>query len=427
MFYFAATNCRMTLLYRIGILVFYGLLLAASPFNHKARLWITGRFGWRTRLKNWNHEGHPVVMVHAASLGEFEQGRPLIDAIRKHNPEIRVLLTFFSPSGFEIRKDYPGADHIMYLPLDTPSNARFFVNQVRPVAALFIKYEYWYFFLKALSAGGCPVHVVSAIFRPSQAFFRWYGSWFRSKLGFISSFFVQDEASGILLQTIGISRLTIAGDTRFDRVVAVVAASKDIPLAGAFAGDRHCMVAGSTWPEDEDILLHFIHSGPADWKYIIAPHEVTPANITRLTSRLTCPTVLFSEANQDTITKYQVLVIDNIGMLSSLYQYGKVAYIGGGFGKGIHNILEAAAYGIPVIFGPQYGKFREACELIRLGGAFTVNGKEDLTEILNRLSDPVKYTEACRIAGTFVKQNTGATEKIVGALFTNAGQTASQH
>jgi 3-deoxy-D-manno-octulosonic-acid transferase len=301
------------------------------------------------------------------------------------------------------------------------------VEQVRPVTAIFIKYEFWYFFLKTLSAGGYPVHVVSAIFIPSQAFFSWYGPWFRRKLGYVSSFFVQDEASGKLLQSIGISRYTITGDTRFDRVAAVVAAAKEIPAARAFTNGRPCLVAGSTWPEDEDILLNFIHSGPEDWKYIIAPHEVKPANLNRLISRLERPAVLFSEADTVTLSSCQVLVIDNVGMLSSLYRYAKVAYIGGGFGKGIHNILEAAAYGIPVIFGPGYGKFREACELIRLGGAFPINGKDDLQAIMNQLSDQVKYDEACRIAGSFVKQNTGATVKIVDTLFMTKGQTVLPH
>jgi 3-deoxy-D-manno-octulosonic-acid transferase len=417
MFYFACSICRMTFLYRIAILIFYGLLLAASPFNHKARLWISGRFGWKAGLKAWCQQGGSIIWVHAASLGEFEQGRPLIDAIRQRHPEYRVLLTFYSPSGYEIRKNFPGADYVMYLPLDTPANARFFADHVKPVAALFIKYEYWYFFFKAMSQRDYPIYLISAIFRPSQAFFAWYGAWFRRKLGFVSYFFVQDEASANLLRGIGIDRCSVTGDTRFDRVNTVAAAAKDIPLASAFADGQFCLVAGSTWPEDEDILVDYIHTGPPHYKYIIAPHEVSPAGLNRLTSRLTCPVVLFSEATPETVDQFRVLVIDNMGMLSSLYRYGKAAYIGGGFGKGIHNILEAAAFGIPVIFGPNYSKFREALELIRRGGAFPVKRKEDLPAILAQLSIPESYAAACRTAGSYVADNTGATDVILNALF----------
>lgn len=421
MFYFACSICRMTFIYRIAILIFYGLLLAASPFNRKARQWISGRFGWRASLKAWCLQGGPVIWVHAASLGEFEQGRPLIDSIRQRHPGYRILLTFYSPSGYEIRKDYPGADHVMYLPLDTPANARFFADQVKPVSALFIKYEYWFFFFKALSERNHPIYLISAIFRPSQAFFQWYGDWFRKKLGFVSYFFVQDDPSADLLRGIGIDRCQVTGDTRFDRVNTVAAAARDIPVASAFANGLFCLVAGSTWPEDEDILVDYIHSGPPHQKYIIAPHEVKPASLNRLTTRLTCPTVLFSQATPETVGQFRVLVIDNMGMLSSLYRYGKAAYIGGGFSKGIHNILEAAAFGIPVIFGPNYHKFREANELIRLGGAFSVKRKEDLPAVLELLSQPESYAAACRTAGSYVAGNTGATGIILDALFHDSG------
>jgi 3-deoxy-D-manno-octulosonic-acid transferase len=264
--------------------------------------------------------------------------------------------------------------------------------------------------------------MISPIFRPSQAFFRWYGAWFRRKLGFISSFFVQDEASGKLLESIGITRYVVTGDTRFDRVASVVAAAREIPLAAAFAGDHPCIVAGSTWPGDEEVLLRHIHEGPEDWKYIIAPHEVKPAGLNRLTSQLRCRYVLFSQATEASVLQCRVLIIDNIGMLSSLYRYGKVAYIGGGFGKGIHNILEAAAYGIPVIFGPRYRKFREACELVRLGGAYPVERAEDLPAIMERLADDGTYAAAAATAGAYVSENTGATQKITAALFPESGR-----
>jgi 3-deoxy-D-manno-octulosonic-acid transferase len=394
--------------------------LAASAFNPKARLWIRGRFGWRTRIRNWNTGGKPVAWFHAASLGEFEQGRPLIEKIREKHPECLILLTFYSPSGYEIRKNYPGADLVLYLPLDTSYNARLFVKLANPVFTVFIKYEFWHFYLKELHNTKHPVYLISAIFRPGQSFFRWYGGWFRKNLRFIDYYFVQDKESADLLNQLGITSCRISGDTRFDRVKALSDAAKDIEIARLFSWGHDCLVAGSTWPEDEEFLTHYINKSDPGVRFIIAPHEITPAHILQLISRIKRDFTLYSQALQDeqaTYTGKQVLIIDNIGMLSSLYRYGRIAYIGGGFGKGIHNILEAAAFGIPVIFGPNYGKFREARELLSQGGAFSINNYEDLSHTMNSLnSDREAYSKAAQTAGSYVTKNTGATSIVLDFL-----------
>jgi 3-deoxy-D-manno-octulosonic-acid transferase len=408
----------MTILYTISIHLYYLIVLAVSPFHQKARLWIKGRLGWRSRLQGWCKQGGKVVWVHAASLGEFEQGRPLIDEIKNKRPGYRLLLTFYSPSGFEIRKNYPGADHVMYLPLDTRYNARRFVKLVNPAAVIFVKYEFWRFYLQQLRSSNHPVFLISAIFRPDQVFFRWYGVWFRKNLSFFDFFFVQDESSASILNQEGISNCIVSGDTRFDRVSAVATAAKEVEIARKFSAGHFCIVAGSTWPEDEEILTRYINQSDKNTRFIIAPHEITGAHLSQLKSRISRSFALFSSASADTVQEHQVLIIDNIGMLSSLYRYGHLAYIGGGFGKGIHNILEAAAFGIPVIFGPNHGKFREAHDLLGLGGAFAIHNAGELFEILEQLrNNTEKYDMSAKIAGIYVRDNTGATNIIINSLF----------
>lgn len=415
----------MTILYHISIHLYFLLLLAASLFNRKARSWVAGRWGWRSKLLQWRNPSQRVVWIHAASLGEFEQGRPLIEDIRRRYPDYKILLTFYSPSGFEVRKNYPGADYIMYLPLDTRYNARRFVKVVNPAIVIFVKYEYWRFYLQQLHASGHPVFLISAIFRPGQIFFRWYGAWFRKNLSFIDFFYVQDERSASLLRKLGILNCDVSGDTRFDRVAAVASAAKEVNIARIFSEKHFCMVAGSTWPEDEELITRFLNE-TGDIRIIIAPHEITPPHLEQLKNRISGNCILFSGSSPETIENYQALIIDNMGMLSSLYRYARIAYIGGGFGKGIHNILEAAAFGIPVIFGPNYCKFREACELIRLGGAFPVQNVEELTEVVQQLSaDPGKYERVCLIAGNYVRDNTGATEIIMASLSRNLVESPS--
>ena len=403
----------MNLLYSFVIHLLYLIIWAMSPFNPKARLWITGRMGWRKKLRK-RLPGKPVYWFHAASLGEFEQGRPLIEEIKKQKPRCSVVLTFYSPSGFEVRKNYPGADLVCYLPLDTFRNAKSFIDLVRPDAAFFIKYEYWYYYLKFLHTGNVPVYLVSGVFSQNQPFFRWYGGWFRSRLRFFSHFFVQDQSSACLLQNYGLINVTVSGDTRFDRVSAIARASGEISGLQAFTAGCFCLVAGSTWSRDEEILTRYINETGQDIKMIIAPHEVHQQHISRLASMMKKKYVLFSEAGQENLPECQVLIIDNIGMLSSLYRYGQIAYIGGGFGAGIHNILEPAANGLPVIFGPNYRRFREAIDLIREGGAFAVKNQEEFNHRINELfNDPVQYTASSSTAKRYVSGNTGATEIIM--------------
>jgi 3-deoxy-D-manno-octulosonic-acid transferase len=408
----------MTFLYHILIHIYYFLVLVASVFNPKARQWIKGRFGWRSRLLNWNTDGKPVIWFHAASLGEFEQGRPLIDKMRESQPQVKILLTFYSPSGYEIRKNYPGADLVMYLPLDTAYNARLFVKRINPAATVFIKYEFWHFYLKELHNTKHPVYLISAIFRPAQAFFKWYGAWFRKNLRFIDYFFVQDKDSAQLLLQIELGNCQVSGDTRFDRVKTLSETSKNIEAARLLSTGYDCIVAGSTWPEDEELLARFVNESDTRLRFIIAPHEVTTSHIQQLASRISRETVLFSQVTATTdYSRIQVLIIDNIGMLSSLYRYGRIAYIGGGFGKGIHNILEAAAYGIPVIFGPTYDKFREARELLSHGGAYSIKNYEGLQSAMSELLlNTEKYSISAGTASAYVNENTGATAIISGFL-----------
>jgi 3-deoxy-D-manno-octulosonic-acid transferase len=374
-----------------------------------------------------------VAWFHCASLGEFEQGRPVIEAFRKTHPEWKIVLTFFSPSGYEIRKNYEGADHIFYLPLDTPSNAKKFVRLVQPSLVVFVKYEFWFRYLDVLNREKIPVYVISAIFRPEQHFFRWYGGWAKKQLKKVTGFFVQDEASAALLRAKGIGQVTVSGDTRFDRVAAIAENAKSFPLVEKFAGNSPVFVAGSTWPADEELILKVIEEMGDRIKFIIAPHEVHGARIealkekvgsqqsavgSRQASRNPEPgTILFSELTPENAASANVLIVDGIGYLSHLYQYATIAYIGGGFGVGIHNILEAAAFGMPVIFGPKYEKFREAVELIEAVGAFSIINSQQLNNrTIELLDNKELLTKSSEICSTYVQHKKGATGIILSSI-----------
>lgn len=404
----------MALIYYILVHLAYFMALPVALFNKKTRLWVTGRFGWRRKIKQWNCASGQVLWFHAASLGEFEQGLPVMEYMKKLMPASRLVLTFYSPSGYEVRKNFEKADLVAYLPLDTPYNARKFINHIKPIAAFFIKYEFWHGYLKQLHERHIPCFLISGIFRPDQAFFRWYGFWFRNNLEMFSHLFVQDKISGSLLNSMGILPVTVSGDTRFDRVAAHAANTKPIAIAANFSESCFCLVAGSTWPTDEDLLIEYINKAPGDMKFILAPHEIGRNHINHLSDLLKNRSILHSEYNESLAKNKRVLIIDNIGMLSSLYRYSHCAYIGGGFGKGIHNILEAAVFGIPVIFGPIYHKAREAVELIESGAAFCVKSQAELTDIINKLATDRQFLEqTSRKARSYVEQNTGATEVIV--------------
>nr|WP_294791882.1 glycosyltransferase N-terminal domain-containing protein [uncultured Mucilaginibacter sp.] len=406
----------MLLVYNIAVRIYYVLIYIASFFNKKAALWISGRHNQDIRQHNKS------LWFHFASLGEFEQGRPVLELLKQQYPGREIIITFFSPSGYEVRKNTPLADAVYYLPLDTTANARDFISKIDPVVAVFTKYEYWYHFFEELNHCKVPLHIVSGIFRPEQVFFKWYGGLNRKMLAFVSHFFVQDERSVKLLHDIDITNATISGDTRFDRVWANAQQPKSISLIEEFKNGKKLFIAGSTWPADEALLVDVVKQYP-DWKFIFAPHDIGEDKITGLLKILPPnETVRYSQlTSQVSHLTSQVLIIDNIGILSALYQYADIAYIGGGFGVGIHNTLEAAAFGLPVIFGPNYQRFKEACDLIAEGAGFSIANENELQSIAKSLmTDTAGLTAAGQRARVYVQQNIGATQKIVSHITAQA-------
>ena len=410
----------MNLLYRFAIGLYGIAIHIAAVFHPKARKWVEGRRHQVQDLQGQQPQtNRKTIWFHCASLGEFEQGRPVLEALRKEHPKAYILLTFFSPSGYEIRKDYPYADKILYLPLDTPRRAKRFIGTFEPDAAVFVKYEFWYFYLRELKRRDIPIFLISAVFRENQWFFKFYGSFFTQMLGWYKMIFVQDNASLNLLRQKGFDRCIQSGDTRFDRVVQIARKPKKTDIASRFARGQKVIVAGSTWPEDEQILIPYIRQSVGKYRWIIAPHEIGTAHLEAIQKGLGSLGILFSQADQTDFTEKEVLVIDNVGMLSSLYALGQIAYIGGGFGRGIHNILEAAVYGIPVIFGPNYTKFREALALIEQEGATSVSKYAQLAAVLDHFYDhPEAILKAGRINREFVLKNAGATQEIVNNMLT---------
>lgn len=361
------------------------------------------------------------IWFHASSLGEFEQGRPVIEKIKAEYPQYKILLTFFSPSGYEVRKNYEPADVICYLPFDTPYKVKKFINLANPCMAVFIKYEFWGNYLNELRRKEIPVYVISAIFRKEQLFFKWYGKIYRKFLSCFNHLFVQDENSGKLLRSIDLTNVTVAGDTRFDRVLDVYNNRRNIPGIDTFhynsKGEKApILIAGSSWPADEKILINYFNEH-TDLKLIIAPHEMPREHLMQIEARLQRPSIRLSEAFGKDLSDKDCIIVDSFGLLSSIYRYGDMAYIGGGFGHGIHNTLEAAVYGIPVIFGHKYHKFKEAQDLINVGGGFPISSEDDFNA---RMNDFLSYhsllEEAGEAAGNFVKDNAGATDKILEQL-----------
>jgi len=400
----------MLLLYNAGIRLYFAAVWLASFFNKKAKLWINGR---KERAFIRYQES---IWFHFASLGEFEQGRPVLEELRTLYPDDKIVITFFSPSGYEIRKNTPFADAVYYLPLDTAENARKFIDTIQPKLAIFTKYDYWYHFFNEVNKRGIPLYVVSAIFRPGQVFFKWYGGFYRKLLRFVNYFFVQDEGSRQLLEGIGIKNVIVSGDTRFDRVWANAQHPKFIPGINEFKNGAKTFIAGSTWPQDEQLVAALVREYP-EWKFIIAPHEVSEEKINRLMAMLPGgKSIRYSliTNHQSPISNLNIMVIDNIGILSSLYQYGDIAYIGGGFGAGIHNTLEAAAFGLPVIFGPNYSRFKEANDLIALKAGFSIADEKQLAGITDTLiTDEAFYNSTSKKILAYVKEHIGATKAIV--------------
>ena len=401
----------MTILYNVAIRGYSFLITCFSFFNAKAKSWKKGRKGWRENLFNFKQKANenPIVWIHCASLGEFEQGRPIIEAIKLKYPNTQVVLTFFSPSGFEVRKNYKLADYVAYLPLDTRSNAHFWVNTLQPDLVVFVKYEFWYHFLNTLHGNKIPILLVSARFSANQPFFKWYGGFFRSILKCYDHLFVQDENSHQLLTTLQISSVSQVGDTRIDRVASLAQKASNFERIEAFKGDDPVFIIGSNWPEDDALLIPFINEHlPGNWKCIMAPHEIKPHKLTKLTQGLKKKCSLYSQYEGETT---EVLIIDNVGMLNQLYQYGSIAYIGGAFGKGLHNILEPMAFGLPVLFGPKYLKFEEAVTIIKAGGGKSVNQIEELKESFRWLLS--HYEDASNASKVFIERNVGATSAIL--------------
>ncbi len=398
---------------------FYAFIVALiSPFHRKARRMRLGQWKTNACLRDKIDPEAQYIWFHAASLGEFEQGRPMMEKIRKEHPEYKILLTFFSPSGYEVRKNYNGADVICYLPFDTPYRVRKFLQLARPRMAIFIKYEFWGNYLHELKKRGIPVYIISAIFRPDQLFFQWYGKPYRQMLHCFDHLFVQDERSKKLLAEYGIRNVTVTGDTRFDRVLDVRAMARELPLVEKFIRSNRSektvtLVAGSSWPEDEAIFIPYFHRHP-EMKLIIAPHEIHREHLVHIESMLKRPSIRLSEAHEEDLATKDCLIIDSFGLLSSIYRYGEIAYIGGGFGAGIHNTLEAAVYGIPVLFGPKYHKFKEAKDLIAVGGGVSVADAGAFARQMDEwLTKGVALEVAGKAAGDFVNEHAGATEMIL--------------
>ncbi|MCM1505031.1 MAG: 3-deoxy-D-manno-octulosonic acid transferase [Muribaculum sp.] len=406
-------------LYSIGIRIMSLGAKVASLRSPKVKKIIEGHKKVIPYLREHVDSRAGYVWIHAASLGEFEQGRPLIEMIKRRMPQKKILLTFFSPSGYEVRHAYPMADAVCYLPFDIKDRVCEFLDAVRPSMAIFVKYEFWGNYLQELCRRGVPTYIISAIFRPSQIFFKPWGGMFRSMLRCYTRIFVQDENSRLLLAGIGVDKVTVAGDTRFDRVTDIMRERKEIPQMEAFTADEKCVtiVAGSTWPPDEEYLVPFFNSHP-DVKLVIAPHEVRADRIESIEKMLTRPCRRLSACTPEEATKVDCLIVDCYGMLSSAYRYGNIAYIGGGFGTGIHNVNEAAVYDIPVVFGPNYHKFKEARDLIGIGGAFTFSDSATFSEVMSPLvDDPEALQRAGKSAGNYIKDHLGATKRIFSDIF----------
>lgn len=400
-------------LYNAGIHLYRAGVKIASLKNKKAAKLIEGHRHIFETLDAKLEPGKKYVWIHAASLGEFEQGRPLIDKIKSVHPQVGIVLTFFSPSGYEVRKNYAGADVVTYLPFDTPGLSKRFLDKVNPAAAIFVKYEFWGNYLTGLARRGVPTYLVSAIFRENQIFFRPYGGMFRRMLRTFAGIFVQDSASAERLSRIGIEAV-VAGDTRFDRVTDILRSAKEVPEVAEFVkGSRFTIIAGSSWEPDEERYIPWVNAHP-DVRIVIAPHEFNAGRLASLREKMVGGAVLLSEIEAGKPSEgAQCLIIDCFGKLSSIYRYGDVAMIGGGFGEGIHNINEAAVYGMPVVFGPRHGKFKEARDLLACGGAATFTDAGELSAILDRFySDPDALKRAGEAAGGYIKANIGAVERI---------------
>ncbi|MBR5850845.1 MAG: 3-deoxy-D-manno-octulosonic acid transferase [Alistipes sp.] len=404
-------------LYNIAIYLYGQLIRLAALRSHKARCWVEGRRHLFERIEQTIDRKARIIWVHVASLGEFEQGRPIIEQLRKEHPEYKILLTFFSPSGYEIRKRYPHADYIFYLPIDTPRNVRAFLNTVNPEIAIFVKYEFWLNYLYELRRRKIRTYIASAIFRRNSIFFRFYGGLWRTALETFETIFVQNEESKRLLAELGFDNVLVTGDTRFDRVAEIARQAKRIELVERFKGDQPLFVAGSTWGPDEELLIPLMNANPTI-KFIIAPHEMNEGRIQHLIDQTAGGAVRYTAGHEASdLSQVQLLILDTVGLLASVYGYASWSYIGGGFGVGIHNTLEAATFGLPIAFGPNYKKFKEACDLVSLGAATSINNAEELSRWFAPLRDDSELLQRTgRTAKEYTLQHQGATKDIIKTM-----------
>lgn len=409
----------MLFIYNLVVLFASQILRIVALFSPKMKLFVEGRKLVFDTLKSKIHSEDKVFWFHAASLGEYEQGLPVIEKIKEKFPHHKIVMTFFSPSGYEVRKNNAVANVTVYLPLDTKANAKQFLDLVRPEKVFFIKYEFWPNYLNELKLRKIPTYLISGIFREKQVFFKWYGGFYKNALKTFEFFFVQNEKSKTLLESIGFTNVKVSGDTRFDRVVAILEKDNSLDFIEQFKNNQKTIVIGSSWPKDEELLIQFINEyADENLKFIIAPHNIKEAQILNLKSQISKSTVLFSEKEGKELKKFQVFIIDTIGILTKIYSYADIAYVGGGFGNpGVHNILEPATFGIPIVIGPNYSHFAEATALVALEGCVSINNPKDLIEILTELiyKDPIRE-EKGHICETFVRMNTGATSKILNQI-----------
>lgn len=405
----------MKIIYQIGIAFYLLVIRIAANFNPKAKLWLAGRKNIFESISLSLGENEKRIWFHYASLGEFEQGRPVQEAIRLQYPDHKMVMTFFSPSGYEAKKIHAAADYVFYLPMDGARRSKQFIELINPTQAYFTKYEFWYFYFQYLAQKNIPLFLISGIFRKEQIFFKWYGGFFRKILKQVRFFFVQNESSKNLLNSIGIEQVLITGDTRFDRVAANAAKQHQNTIIEQFVKGKDILLGGSTWSPDEKIIASLLNN--SNFKFIIAPHEIKESRLQEIEATFNHACIRYSQANVITITAAKVLIIDNIGMLSSLYQYAGMAYIGGGFGVGIHNTLEAAAFGKPVIFGPNYSKFDEAKQLIAIGAAISIHNTESFIAAIDQLYlNETNYFAACEKSRQFIASGKGASEKIIAKI-----------
>ncbi|WP_306353782.1 3-deoxy-D-manno-octulosonic acid transferase [Flavobacterium sp. '19STA2R22 D10 B1'] len=413
----------MFIIYNLLTYVAQQLLQLIALFNPKIKLFVDGR---KTVFPTLNQKINPTdktIWFHAASLGEYEQGLPVIEQIKKHFPQHKIVITFFSPSGYEVRKNATVADVICYLPLDTPSNAKKFITAIHPEMVFFIKYEYWPNYLKELKNKEIPTYLISGIFRENQMFFKWYGGFYRNALNTFNHFFVQNGTSKELLNRLGKTNVTVSGDTRFDRVAEIMEKDNSLEFIREFKNDITTVVVGSSWPKDENLLIELINNNSWDTKFIIAPHNIKPDQIAQLKNSLSKKVILFSEKEGKNLADYDVFIIDTIGILTKIYSYADIAYIGGGFGNpGVHNILEPAAFGIPIIIGPNYSHFAEATALVNMGGCISIQTREELKDTFEDLifNIDVRY-EKGHICSTFVQMNKNATTIILKQILNENG------